>query len=381
MDDDDDSKEKRLGNPVFLTSLVLAVDAANVAKVRFQRGRRALQIHHGNGQSLHGQRAFGDGGGTLRHRRLRRIGDARRLLVLIRRLFRLAVGRTTTTQQLVLAIRLQSTFAGNDAERRRGARSDAAGRQGRGGSFRRGGERQLMRRAVTMTVMVVGAERDGQGFFLVDGQHVLLQITLDGKLFLTNVAGEFEGVVNGLTMLLQVALGGKVFVTLGTRYGQFVVNGLLMLFEIALGGEIFAAVGHVAEEGDGAALVDVHVVLLEIALGDEVLFADVTSVRLGVVHHFQVLFQVALGDEGLFADIADGFALENEGAVGGHGRLDQGAGVGLRGKGGERVAVGESQVVLLVLVRGGEFVAIEVRRVAIGGRVEVGWWGWMMRRI
>ena len=113
-----------------------------------------------------------------------------------------------------------------------------------------------------MTVMGVGAERDGQGFFLVDRQHVLLQITLDGKLFFANFAGEFEGVVYGLTMLLQVALGRKVFIALGTRYGQFVVNGLLVLFQVALGGEIFSAIRHVAEKRDGTAFVDVHVVLL-----------------------------------------------------------------------------------------------------------------------
>ena len=115
-----------------------------------------------------------------------------------------------------------------------------------------------------MPVMRVGAERDGQGFFLVYRQHVLLQISLDGKLFFANFAGEFEGVVNGLTMLFQVALGREMFVAVGTRNRQFVVNGLLMLFQVAFRGEILAAFGHVAEKRDRAALVDVHVVLFQV---------------------------------------------------------------------------------------------------------------------
>ena len=91
---------------------------------------------------------------------------------------------------------------------------------------------------------------------------MLLQISLDRKLFLANFAGEFEGVVDSLTMLFQVALGGEVFVTVGTGYGQLVMDRLLMLLEVALGGEILAAIGDVAEKGDGASLVNVNVVLL-----------------------------------------------------------------------------------------------------------------------
>ena len=56
---------------------MFAVDAADVTEVRLQGGGWAVELHHGDGHGLHGERSFGDGTGVRYRRRGRCVRNGR----------------------------------------------------------------------------------------------------------------------------------------------------------------------------------------------------------------------------------------------------------------------------------------------------------------